>query len=87
MKKPSKSKEISFGADSPAWKAFLNELRKQQVINEKVHDQRLMDDTMKNLAWDGLQKNIVKDGDTMRNCRTGEVLGLEVDFAYWKKNF
>ena len=78
---------MSFGADSPAWKTFLNELRKQQVINEKVHDQRLMDDTMKNLAWDGLQKNIVMDGDTMRNCRTGEVLGLEVDFAYWKKNF
>ena len=46
-----------------------------------------MDDTMKNLAWDGLQKNNVMDGDTMRNWRTGEVLGLEVDFTYWKKNF
>ena len=82
-----KSKEINFGADSPACKAFLNELRKQQVINKKVYNQRLMDDTMKNLAWDGLQKNIVMDGDTMRNWRTGEVLSPEIDFTYWKNNF
>ena len=45
-----KYKKIIFGADSPACMACLNELRKQQVINEKVYDQSMMDDTMRKLA-------------------------------------
>ena len=51
-----KYKEISFGAYSPACMKYLNEPQKQQVINEKVHDQKLMDDMITKLAWDGLQK-------------------------------
>ena len=35
-------KEIIFGPDIPVCMMFLDELRKQQVINEKVHDQKLV---------------------------------------------
>ena len=46
-----------------------------------------MADTLRKLAWEGLQKNIVMDGDAMIDRRTGEVLDLEVDFTYWKSKF
>ena len=32
-------------------------------------------------------KNIVIDGDTIINKKTGEVLDLEVDSKYWKDKF
>ena len=67
--------------------ACLNELRKQQTIDQYVYNQRLMDDTIRKFAWDGLQKNIAMDGETMIDKRTGEVLGLEVDSTYWKDKF
>ena len=51
-----KHKDIIFGADSPACMACLYEHRKQQVIDQKVYDQKLMDDTLRKLACDGLQK-------------------------------
>ena len=57
----------------------LDEHRKQQVIDKKVYDQKLIDDTLRRLAWDKLQKNIVMDGDIIIDRRTGEVLGPEVD--------
>ena len=82
-----KYKEIIFGPDSPVCMACLNELRKQQVIDKKVYDQKLMDDTMRKLAWEELQKNIVMDGDVMIDGRIGEVLDPEVDFTYWKDRF
>ena len=85
MKKP--SKEIIFGSDTPACMACLGELRKQQVIDQKIYDQKLMEDTMRKLAWEGLQKNILMDGDTMIDKRTGEVLDPDVDFIYWKDKF
>ena len=65
----------------------LDELRKQQVIDKKVYYQKLMDDTLRKLVWDGLQKNIVKDGDTMIERRTGEVLDPEVDSTCWQNKF
>ena len=80
-------KEIIFGSDTPACMACLDELRKQQAIDKKVYDQRLMDDTVRKLAWEGLQKNIVMDGDMMIDKRAGEVLGPEVDSIYWKDKF
>ena len=43
----------------------LAELRKQQVVDQKIYDQKLMENTMRKLAWEGLQKNVVIDGDTM----------------------
>ena len=64
--------------------ACLNEFRKQQVIDEKVYDQNLMDDTVRKLAWEGLQKNMVMDGDMMIDRRTDEMLDPEVDSMYWK---
>ena len=57
------------------------------IIDQYVYDQRLMEDTMRKLAWEGLQRNIVMDGDTMIDKRTGEVLDLEVDSRYWKDKF
>ena len=65
----------------------LDELRKQQVIDKKVYNQKLMDDKLRKLVWDGLQKNIVKDGDTMIERRTGEVLDPEVDSTCWQNKF
>ena len=80
-------KEIIFGSDNPVCMACLDELRKQQIIDQHVYDQKLMDDTIRKLAWEGLQKNIVMDGDTMIDKRTGEVLNPEVDSTYWKDKF
>ena len=48
-------KEIIFGFRYPVCMACLDELRKQQVIHQYVHDQKLMDDTMRKLAWEGLR--------------------------------
>ena len=79
-----KYKEIIFGADIPVCMTCLDDLRKQQVIDKKVYDQRLMDDTLRKLVWDGFQKNMVMDGDMMIDRRTGEALDHEVDLMYWK---
>ena len=87
MKKVSKYKEIIFGANSSVCMTCLDELRKQQVIDKKVYNQKLMNDTLRKLVWDGLQKNIVKDGDTMIERRTGEVLDPEVDSTCWQNKF
>ena len=80
-------KEIIFNSDNSTCMACLDELRKQQVIDQKVYGQKLMEDTMRKLAWEGLQKNILMDGDTMIDKRTGEVLNAEVGSTYWKDKF
>ena len=75
-------KEIIFGSDTSTCMACLDELRKQQIIDQKIYDQNLMEDMMRKLAWEALQKNIVMDGDTIFDKRTGEVLNPEVDSTY-----
>ena len=65
--------------------ACLDELEKQQIIDQHVYDHKPMDDTIRKLAWEGLQKNIAMNGDTMTDTRTGEVLDPEVDSTYWKR--
>ena len=76
-------KELIFGSDIPACMACLAEFRRQQVIDQKVYDQRLMDDTVKKLLCECyLQKNIVMDCYIMIDKETGEVLGPEVDLTY-----
>ena len=45
-----KYKDIVFGPDTPIYMVCLNELRRQPVIDKKVYDQRLMDDTVRKLA-------------------------------------
>ena len=57
------------------------------IIDKKVYDQKLMDDTVRKLTGDRLQKNIVMIGDTMIDRRTDEVLDPEVDYTYWKDKF
>ena len=56
-----KYKEIIFGSDTPVCMACLDELRKQQAIDQHTYDQRLMDDLVRKLAWEGLQKKY-RDG-------------------------
>ena len=67
--------------------ACLEELQKQQVIDQKIYDQKLMEDSMRKLAWEGLQRYIAMDGDTMIDKKTGELLDPEVDSTYWKDTF
>ena len=76
-----------FGSDTPVCMTCLDELRKQQFIDQKAYDKKLMEDTMRKLVWEGLQRNIVMDGDKMTDKRTGVVLNPEVDTAYWKDKF
>ena len=52
---------ITIDADTPVCMPCLKELWKQQVIDKKVYDQKLIDDTWKKPAWDGLQKKY-RDG-------------------------
>ena len=82
-----KYKEIIFGSDTPACMACLDEHRKQQIIDQKIYDQKLMEDTVRKLAWEGLQRSIVMDGDTKIDRGTGELLNPEVDSTYWKEKF
>ena len=77
-------KKIIFGSDTPACMVCLDELRKQQIIDQKIYDQKLMEDTVRKLAWKGLQK---MDSDTMIDKRTGDVLCPEVDSTYGKDTF
>ena len=46
-----------------------------------------MEDPVRKLVWKGLQRNIVIDGDTMIEKKTGEVLNSEVNSTYWKDKF
>ena len=80
-------KGIIFGSDTPTCMACLDELRKQQAFDQYVYDQKLMEDIVRKLAWEGLQRNILMDGYTMIYKRTGEVLNPEVDSTYWKDKF
>ena len=80
-------KDIIFGSDSPTCMACLEELRRQQVIDQKIYDQKLMENTMRKVAWEGLQRNIVIDGDRMIVKMTAEVLKPEVNSTYSKEKF
>ena len=66
---------------------YLDEHRKQQVIDKKTYNQKLMDDTVRKLTWDELQKNIVMDAVTVIDRRTGELLDPEVDSTCWQNKF
>ena len=79
--------DIVFGSDTPACMACIDELQRQQIIDQHVYGQKLMEDTIRKLAWEGPQKNIVMDGDMMIDRRTGEVLNPEVNSTYWKDKF
>ena len=80
-------KKIIFSSDTPTCMACLAELQKQQAIDLHVYDQKLMEDSMRKLAWEGLRKNIVMDGDMMIDKRTGEVVNPEVDLHVGKTSF
>ena len=52
-----------------------------------MHDQKIIDDTLRKLAWDELQKHIVMDSDTTIDRRTGEVLYPEGNSTCWQNKF
>ena len=80
-------KKIIFDTDtSVVCTACLDELWKQQIIDQHVKDQNLMEDMIRKFAWEGLQKNMM-DGDMMIDKRTSKVLDPEVDSTYWKDKF
>ena len=65
-----KYKEIIFDLDTPTCTACLDELQKKQIIDQKIFNQRLMEETKRKVVWkERLQKNIVMDGDTMIDKR------------------
>ena len=80
-------KKITFGSDISVCITCLDETRKQQIIDQHVYNQKLIEDTVRKLACEGLQKDIVIDSDITIDKRTGEALDLEVDSRYWKTNF
>ena len=80
-------KKIIFSSDTPACMACLDELWKHPAIDQYLYDKKRMEDTMRKLAWEGLQKYIVIDGDTVINKRTCEVLNPEVYSTCWKNKF
>ena len=49
-------KEIIFGSGTPACMACLDKLRKQQIIDQHMYDQRLMNDTIRKLPWKVFKK-------------------------------
>ena len=51
-----KYKEIIFGSYTPTCMPCLDELPKQQAIDQKIYDQMSVDDAVRKLAWEGLQK-------------------------------
>ena len=51
-----KYKEIIFGSYTPTCMPCLDELRKQQAIDQKIYDQMSVEDAVRKLAWEGLQK-------------------------------
>ena len=52
-----------------------------------MYDQKQMEGTMRKLGWEGLQRNIVIDGDTMIDKGTDVVLNPDVDSTYWEYKF
>ena len=80
-------KEIIFGLDTPVYIACLAELRKQQTVDQHVCDQKSKDDMVRKLAQEGLQEDIVMDGNTMIDKRMDVVLGPKVNSTYWKDKF
>ena len=70
-----------FGVHSPMCMECLNELLKQQVINEKVHGQKLIDGPVSKLTWKCLEKKTVADSDMLIDVRISGVLDPQV-FLY-----
>ena len=46
-----------------------------------------MEDTVRKLAWEELQRNIVMDGDTMIDKKTGEIKIMKLILHIAKTNF
>ena len=74
-----------FGVDNLIFIKCFVELKKRKVIDGKAHDQKLNADAVNKLEFGKLQKNVVIDGEMMKDIRTDEVLGPEFDYIYGKE--
>ena len=63
----------------------MDKLLTQQVIDEKVYDQKLLDDALRKLAGKCLQKNTVVNGDMLIDKKTAEVLVPKVGYTCYKE--
>ena len=72
----------SFGNYTSICTECLNKLRKQEITDDRLHNQKLMENTVKKLAWDSLRKNEVVDGGLMIGKKTGEILGSVADYTF-----
>ena len=82
-----KYNHIIFENKSRIWEGCLNELRQQQVTDEKVHNQELMENTVREFDLDSLQKNTVIDGNIIIDKHTSEALVLKLIIIIIKRNF
>ena len=53
----------------------------------RVHNQKLMENTIRKLTWDSLWKTIIVYHDMIIDKRTGKVLGLEFDYTCCQNKF
>ena len=60
-------KEIIFGSNTPTCMVCLEELRKQQIIDPKIYDQKLIGRYDEEARMGLTSKKIVMDGDLMIN--------------------
>ena len=72
----------SFGNYTSICTECLNKLRKQEITDDRLHNQKLMENTVKKLAWDSLWKNEVVDSGLMIGKKTGEILGSVADYTF-----
>ena len=61
---------ITFKDATVLCKKCSNKLRKQQIIDKRVHNQRLMENTVRTPARDSLRKNIIVDDGIVIDKKT-----------------
>ena len=71
-----KYKYIVFRNDTHICKQCLNKLKKQQIVDWRVHNQNYMGNIVRKLAQNSFCKNIAVDGDMMINKSTSEFIHL-----------
>ena len=77
-------KRLPFLLDIPICIKCLDELRRQQVIDEKMYDQKFIYNAVRKLALAG---KLGIGWRTLIDSRTREILGSEVDCTRWKDKF
>ena len=75
--------DIIFSVNSPICIERVNELRKQEVINEPKYKKTHLEDTVRKLAWD----NVAVDDEIIIGKGAGEFLGIDFQNTCCKEKF